>query len=59
MEKLTVGEKLPNTKDWANSATRILNDLIQKHNKLVDEVEKLKNRKVERPMKWMNPNDNL
>lgn len=44
MDNLKINEPLPNTKDWANTATRILRDLIEKHNKLVDEHETLKNR---------------
>jgi len=41
-DTLKIVENLPNTKDWANTATRILRRLIEKHNKLVEEVEKLK-----------------
>ena len=42
MKNLKINDQLPNTKDWANTATRILRELIDKHNKLVDEHEKLK-----------------
>ena len=45
MENLKVKEHFPNTKDWCNTATTILRDLIEKHNKLVEEMEKLKAQK--------------
>jgi len=43
MKNLKITEDLPNTKDWANTATRILRELINKHNRLVEEHTKLKN----------------
>ena len=46
-DALKLLEKLPNTKEWANTATRVLRELIEKHNKLVEEVEKLKKEQKE------------
>ena len=43
---LKIKEQLPHIDDWANTATRILRELIFKHNALVDEHEELK-KKVE------------
>lgn len=42
MSSLKVENHLPNVKNYANTASTILRDLIEKHNKLVDEHEKLK-----------------
>ena len=38
MENLKINDNLPNTKEWANTATRILRDLIYKHNIVVDRL---------------------
>lgn len=40
MENLKVSANLPNTKEYANTATGVLRDLIHKHNLVVDKLIK-------------------
>lgn len=35
-------KNIPNTKDWANTATRVLNELLEKYNKLAEDYQNLK-----------------
>lgn len=44
-EDLKIHKHLPDVKEWSNTATHVLRDLIEKHNKLVEELEKLKQEK--------------